>query len=204
MKEKNKGILFSVILLIAGAAAGLAAGWFSAAPADGETLHILFQVLGRVLSQTAFWVFIGCVISYYSRNPGNAAVHVLCFFAGVLASTAVYSAVLARDLTLPHLVRWAVLVLCAAAAAYVVWFAGKKGWPAALCAAVPIGYLIAQGYQVYRTYSIEDMAALVMAAALYVMMPRSKSQRLRVLPLMIMAAFLMIRSDLVVWLFSEV
>lgn len=202
MSEKNKRILFCAVMFIAGAAAGLAAGWFSAAPSDGTALHTLFQVMGRLLSQTAIWVFIGCIIAYYSRNPGKAAAHVLFFFAGLLVSTAVYSAILSHDLTLPQLLRWAILVLCGAAAGYIVWHAGKQGWPAALCAAVPIGYLIAQGYQVYRTHSIEDMAALVMAAALYVMMPRSKSQRLRVLPLLLLAAFLMIRSDLVVWLFS--
>ena len=203
MQEKNKQILFSALLFLAGAAAGLASGWFSAAPSDGTTLHTLFQVLGKVLSQTAFWVFIGCVIAYYSRNPVRAAAHVLCFFAGLLISTAVYGALLSHNLTLPQLLRWAILVLCGAAAGYMVWHAGNQGWLPALCAAVPIGYLIAQGYQVYRTYRVEDMADLVMAAALYVMLPRSKTQRLRVLPLMLLAAFLIVRSDLVVWLFSE-
>ena len=41
-----------------------------------------------------------------------------------------------------------------------------------------------------------------MAAALYVMMPRSKDQKLRVLPLTGLVVLIIIRFDLVAWLFG--
>lgn len=124
------------------------------------------------------------------------------FFAGMLVSSLIYSAVSLAIPSFPQIIRWIILLLCAAMAAYIVWHSVKKGWPAALCTAVPIGYLIASGWRVYATGSIFDMAAIVMAAALYVIILRSKSQKLRVIPLAALTVFVILRFDLVLWLFK--
>lgn len=202
MNGKTKRILFCVFVFVAGCLAGILSKYLDTVPGDGTPVHNLMQTAGQLLSELPFWVFVGCVIAYYSRTAKAAAVHTPLFFAGLLISYYIYTAVLFSVLPAEQVLRWAIFAGCASLAGYTVWYAGKKGWPPALCTAVPIGYLITEGYPVFYTYDIKDMAALVMAACLYVMMPRSKDQKLRVLPLTGLVVFIIIRFDLVAWLFG--
>lgn len=197
MSAKNKRLIFLGIVFVGGVLFGIGAKYLDTVSADGTAFHDMLKIIGQLLSELPFWVFIGCVIAYYSRTSNAAALHLFLFFTGMLISYYIYSAILFGFLPIQQLIKWAILAAGSALGGYIVWYAGKKGWPAALCAAMPIGYLISQGYPVYYTYAIKDMAALVMAAALYVMLPRSKSQKLRVLPLTALVIFVIVRFDLV-------
>lgn len=202
MSAKMKRTLFCIFVFAAGCGAGVLSKYLDTVAADGTPVHDLMQIIGQILSQLPFWVFAGCVIAYYSRTSKAAALHVLLFFAGLLLSYYIYTGFLFGFLPVEQVLRWAVFGCCSALAGYAVWYAGKKGWPPALCAAVPIGYLITEGYPVFYTHEITNMAALVMAIGLYVMMPRSKAQKLRVLPLIALVVFIILRFDLVTWLFG--
>lgn len=197
-----KRILLCVFVFAAGCGAGVLCKYLDTIAADGTPVHELLQIIGQLFSQLPFWVFAGCTIAYYSRTSKAAALHVLLFFSGLLLSYYIYTGILFGFLPAEQVLRWTIVAGCSALAGYAVWYAGKKGWPPALCAAVPIGYLITAGYPVFYTYKITDMAALVMAIGLYVMMPRSKTQKLRVLPLTALVIFMILRFDLVAWLFG--
>ena len=202
MSSKTKRIIFCFLIFAAGCIAGVGTKYFDTISADGTMLHDTLQFVGQLLSEIPFWVFIGSILAYYSSTSKAAAIHTALFFAGLLISYYLYTGFLFGFLPVYQILRWSIFCLCFALAGYVIWYAGKKGWPAALCAALPIGYLLTEGYVVYYTHDIKDMAALVMAAALYVLLPKSNAQKLRVLPLAALVIFVIVRFDLVARIFG--
>lgn len=202
MSSKTKRRLFCILVFAAGCGAGVLSKYLDTVPAGEGSIQKLMQVAGQLLSEVPIWCFLGCIIAYYSRTSKAAALHTLLFFAGLLVSYYIYSGILFGFLPAEQIIRWGILACFMALAGYAVWYAGKSGWPAAFCAAAPIGYLITEGYPVFYNHSIQSMAALVMAIALYVMMPRSKEQKLRVIPLTGLVVFVIVRFDLVAWIFG--
>lgn len=150
----------------------------------------LFNLLGNICSRIGIWVFIATLIASWSRAPKAGAIHVFSFFCGMLLSYYVYSMKLFGFFPTYYFLRWGLIALASPIAGYIVWFSRGNGWIAAICAALPIGLLLEQGYAFLYTRSIIFGFDLVVAILLLILLPIRKSQILKILPFTIAVAFI--------------
>jgi hypothetical protein len=68
-----------------------------------------------------------------------------------------------------YFIRWGLIVLLSPLAAYIVWFSRGSGWIAALCAALPIGLLVSEGYNFFYTFSPVSGFDLITAIILFLL-----------------------------------
>ncbi len=150
------------------------------------------SVVGDIGTHLGIWVLTATVLAAWSRSPQAAALHVFAFFAGMLGAYYAYSTVLFGFFPRYYLAFWGGVALLSPIAACVAWYARGNGWPAALCASLPVALLLAEGYPFYYTLGIPQGFACLAAALLFVALPAGWAQRLRTIPFVIVE-FLLIR-----------
>ncbi|TYP47674.1 DUF6518 family protein [Thermosediminibacter litoriperuensis] len=114
-----------------------------------------------------------------TQSRGNTC---FCFFVGMLLTYYIYSMKLFGFFPIYYFIRWGLIALVSSLAAYLVWFSRGKGCIAALCAALPIGLLAAEGYSFLYTFSPGHFFDLCAALLLFCILPSSKHQYLKTLP----------------------
>ncbi|WP_334073857.1 hypothetical protein [Paenibacillus sp. A14] len=90
-----------------------------------------------------------------------------------------------------YFLLWGSIAIVSPIAAYIIWYSRGAGWIAAVCAALPIGALVATGYGFFHAFSVTQRFELVLALLLYVFIPTGqKFQRLRLIPLIVVVCFI--------------
>lgn len=163
------------VLLIAGFGAllGLLAKWVDGTP------------IGIIGSELGFWIFVTTLVAVYSPSRMTAGLHAFAFLAGMVVTYYAYSTAIFGFLPRGQFFGWGAITLLAPIGGYTVWHGRGDGWSAALCAALPISVLVAEGYPFVYTYSAPRAFDLAAAALLFILVPRGGAQKLRVLTLML-------------------
>jgi hypothetical protein len=121
-----------------------------------------------------------------------AAVKVFALFAGMLAAYYTYSMHLFGHFPLNVFVHWGAIALASPFAAYIAWFGRGDGWGTAICAALPIGLLATEGlpllYTVSRGVDLALALDMVLAVALFVIMPADRKRWQQWLRILVIAA----------------
>lgn len=138
-------------------------------------------VVGEVLLSLGIWVFTASLFAYYSRTAIMAAVGVFLFFTGVLGGYYLYTAYLWGFFPKVNLIGWALFVVAAAFGGWIVWQARGRQWAAALCAALPIAFLVLQGYTFIFNWHWARALDLAFALVLLILLPKDMEQRVRTL-----------------------
>ena len=90
-------------------------------------LDIYTQNLGEIFSQMAVWILLGALISVYSPSPKRAAVNVLLFCLGMLATYYAAAAITHGVYSRSYIVGWTVFALCSPVFAFLAWHAKERG-----------------------------------------------------------------------------
>ena len=149
--SKQKSIRI-ILFFIFGIFSGFLAKYTDMIPANG-TIGGLINIVSSISSRTGIWVFIATIIAAWSRTPKAGAIHVFVFFVGMLLAYYIYSMRLFSFFPTYYFIRWGLIALLSPLAAYLTWFSRGSGWIAALCAALPIGLLVSEGYSFFYTLS---------------------------------------------------
>ncbi len=160
------------------------------------------SIIGDIGTYLGIWILVATILAAWSRSPKAAALHIFCFFIGILSVYYVYSTVLFGFFPKSYFLAWGIFALLSPIGAYIVWYGRGNGWIAALCAALPIVLLLAEGYSFYYTLSVLQGFDLVSAILLFAILPTQKLQRLRVLPFVIIIFFIIWRGNLISVLFG--
>jgi hypothetical protein len=180
---------------------GVIAKFSDTVPSNGD-IGMFFSFISDITTNLGIWVVMATLIAVWSRSPIYASLKVLTFFLGMLLAYYVYSQVLFGFFPTYYFIRWGIIALVSPIAAYTVWFSRGEGWRAAICAALPIGLLFAQGYPFFYLFSIVFGFDLFLAILLLVILTKSKVQYLKVVP-MSMLIFLIIRNfDILTYIFG--
>lgn len=153
-------------------------------------IGVFWNFIKGITTRLGIWVLLATVIAAWSNNPRIGAIKVFVFFVGMLLTYYRYSTKLFGFFLTYYFIRWGLIALASPLAAYIVWFGRGQGWIAALCAALPIGLLEAQGYSFLRTFAAVPGFDLFEAITLFFMLPKCKVQHLKVLPLVVGVTFL--------------
>lgn len=186
---KGKAIRI-ILFFIFGIFSGFLAKYVDTIPSNGAIGSLIY-----ISSRIGIWVFIATIIAAWSRTPKAGAVHVFAFFDGMLIAYYIYSMKLFNFFPVYYFIRWGLIALLSPLMCYVVWFSRRSGWPAALCAAFPIGLLASEGYNFLYTFSPVSGFYLIAAIILFCILPKNKYQYLKVLIFTILTSVLLSKFD---------
>ncbi|MGB9680486.1 MAG: DUF6518 family protein [Thermoanaerobacteraceae bacterium] len=192
MKKKVMQIMLFFIL---GIFSGFMAKYLDTIPADGVIGNIA-NIIGNIFSGIGIWVFIATIIAVWSRTPIAGAMHVFAYLIGMLISYYIYSMKLFNFFPIHYFIGWGLVAIASLPFSYIVWFSRKDGWVASLSAALPIGFLVSEGYSFLYTFSPYSGFNLFAAIILFFILPKNKSQYIKVFILTILVSVLLNKSYL--------
>ena len=143
------------------AVCGLAIG------AIARMLDIYTQNLGEIFSQMAVWILLGALISVYSPSPKRAAVNVLLFCLGMLATYYVTAALTHGVYSRTSIIGWTVFALCTPVMAALVWYTKEPGWPGRVIAAGVVAAAALSSVVLFGGFRIYD--AVIDGALIYLL-----------------------------------
>ena len=179
-KRKNDTvfILFSLVL-------GMLMGWLSR-DLQGS------GVIGAIIGNLGIWVFVSALLAVYTPQAFRAALHVFVFFIGVIASYYLHHILLGGTVSIKTLLYWLIFAAIGGLLGLIDWYSGSKEWLGAACAAVPISFLLAEGYPIYHSRSVSLAFDIVCAIVLYIIMAPGRLQKLMALPFILVFTFALV------------
>lgn len=201
-KLNAKQIIIQLIFcFILGVILGVLAKFSDTFPANGA-IGMFFNFISDITTNIGIWVALATLIAVWSRNPFIAAIKVLTFFFGMLLAYYIYSQMLFGFFPTYYFLHWGIIALLSPFAAYIVWYSRGEGWGAAICAALPIGLLLTQGYPFFYVFSIVTGFDLFVAILLLVLLMKSKWQYLKVVPLSILMFIILRNFNILSYIFG--
>lgn len=152
-------------------------------------------VVGAIIANWGLWIFTSALLAYHSQSGFGAAVNTFLYYAGVIAAYYTHFALAGGTIGLGMFIRPLILAAIGAILGFITWHAGAREWLGAVCAAVPISLLIAEGFPIYYSRSMSLAFDIICAVALYLILCRSKVQRLMALPFIIVFVVALVYFD---------
>jgi hypothetical protein len=186
----KRRIIILTVSLAAGMLAGIAAKYLDGISSSAR-FGILLNTFANICSGVGIWVLAATLISVFAGTPKAGALHVFFFFIGLLITYYLYSMVLFGFFPTYYFYRWGLMALLSPILAYIVWFGRGQGIIAAVCAALPISFLAAQGYCFIYNFAPLPGFDFIAAILLFIILPSGKlRQYLFVLPLVAILTFI--------------
>jgi len=180
---------------------GFIAKYSDTIPSNGLIGNI-WGIIRDITTRLGIWVLLATIIAAWSNNPRIGAIKVFVFFSGMLFVYYSYSTRLFGFFPTYYFIRWGGIALASPMAAYIVWFSRGNGWSAALCAALPIGLLVSEGYPFFYMFKITLGFDILSAIILFLILPMNKKQWLRILTLELLIVFILRNSNALSYLFG--
>ena len=193
-KQLSSFFIFGIFL-------GVISKYSDTVPANGG-IGLFFNLISNITTRLGIWVLFATLIAVWSKNPKFAAIKVFGFFVGLLIAYYIYSQMLFGFFPTYYFIRWGAIAIVSPLAAYIVWFSRKEGWLAAICAALPIGLLLALGFPSFYGFSLVLGFDIFAAIVLLILLPRPTKQYLMVLPFSILTVFLIRNLNILSYLFG--
>lgn len=187
----GKGIMTTAALFLSGALLGLVSKHFDST-----------SIIGDITTRPGIWILLVTLLSAFSRNPRVAAAHTFVFLLGMLLAYYTYSTWLFGFFPARVATAWGIFALLSPAVGYILRFSRRKGWPAMLAGAAPIGFLLSQGYSFYCTHAVLCAFDLASAVFLLLVLPSGKPERVGMLSLSLVCFWLMLKLNVASRLFG--
>jgi len=152
-------------------------------------------VVGAIIANWGLWIFTSALLAYYAQNGLSAALNTFLYFAGVTVAYYTHFALAGGTIGMNVFLRPLILAAIGALLGFIVWHAGAREWLGAVCGAVPISLLIAEGFPIYYSRSMSLAFDIICAIALYLILCRGKVQRLMALPFIIVFVVALVYFD---------
>ena len=150
-----------------------------------------------VLKNTGLWVFAGAAAAYFSRSKESGALSAGFLGIGRLAGTFLRPLILGQGSANENMIFYFVFAVMLGLIGYVSHCSREAGWTGALCGAIPVSYLIAEGFPAVYSRSFSLIFDMIMAGFLFFIIFRDSERRIRSLPFIMIFSFLMIRFDVI-------
>ena len=185
MKKGNTKRKNDIIFMLFALVLGLFMGW-----AAWDVAEV--GILGALTCNIGIWVFVSAFLAIYTQEAFRAALHVLLYFVGVIGGYFGNCVIMGGNVSFRMLLYWLIFAAIGALVGFIDWHSAAKEWLGAACTAVPISLLVAEGYDIYKGFSIVLAFDIVCAVVLYIVMARGKMQKLMALPFIIVFTFALV------------
>lgn len=152
-------------------------------------------VIGAVIGNIGLWVFVSSLLAAWSPDGMGAALHVLVYFVGVIGAYYAHVMMLGGSLAMGSILYWLIFAALGAFVGFIVWNSWGREWVGAVCAAVPVSLLIAEGWKFYQSFAWPLIFDIVCAVILYLVLAPGKNQKLMALPFIIVFTFALVYFD---------
>lgn len=197
-----KQIILKVLLIFAlGMFLGFIAKYSDTIPSN-SLMGSIWHTVSNITTRLGIWVLLATIIAAWSNNPRIGAIKVFAFFSGMLLVYYIYSMRLFGFFPTYYFIRWSGIALASPIAAYIVWFSRGNGWIAALCASMPIGLLVSQGYPFFYMVTMTLGFDIFSAIILFLILPMNKKQWLRIFMLTLLIVFILRNSRILSYIFG--
>ena len=142
---------FLLLFLAFGAGMGAAA----------KLLDLYTVYLGEVFSQLSVWILLGTAIAVRSGSPKRAAGYVLVFCLGMLAAYYTTAHLTSSPYSMAFVWGWTAFSLLSPLFAALAWYAGGRGWPAAVLSAGILLFTAAAAVLLFGKLRFSDAAVLL-------------------------------------------
>lgn len=192
----RKQIIIQIsIFFILGTLLGMIAKYSDTVPSNG-VIGVFFHSISIISTRLGIWVVLATIIAAWSKSPTIASIRVFILFIGMLVAYYIYSQALFGFFPTYYFLRWGGIAVFSPLLAYLMWFSRGRGWFTAFCAALPIGFLIEQGYHLFYIFSIELLFDIFSVILLLVLLPSSKAQGLKIAIMGILIALIIRESNI--------
>lgn len=185
MKRGSSKKKFDIVFILFSLVLGMLMGWVSKDLESGK-------IIGAIIRNLGVWVFVSSLLAAWSQDAVAAALNVLIYFVGVIGAYYAHAVLLGESLVFGTVLYWLLFGAMGALVGFIVWNSWGKEWVGAICAAVPISLLIAEGYPVYHSMAWSLIFDIVCAVILYVVLAPGKMQKLMALPFIIIFTFALV------------
>ncbi|MBQ6559215.1 MAG: hypothetical protein IJL85_00095 [Erysipelotrichaceae bacterium] len=127
-------------------------------------LPVLLQMLDitNFLGRFGIWIFIAVCISVYSDSARRAALNVFVFFAGMVSSYYLYSALVAGFFPLHYAMIWFGFTIASPFLACICWHARDESKLGIIISAVILGVLFSQAVLLFQGIRIAHVLELIL------------------------------------------
>ncbi len=158
-----KFVLFCAVFLMIGAGAGIVS----------KLADVYTEIIGTFTSGMCLWIFLGTVISVFSKNPFRAAAYVFLFCAGMIAAYYVTAEVGGLYYSMSFVKGWCVFTAFTPVFAYFAWYARGRG---AFSWVLRIGIYVVTAASVFLLSGNTVLDALAVGAAFAVTIIKVKEK----------------------------
>lgn len=149
---------------------GLASGVFA------KLMDVYSEVLGNFTSGMCLWIFLGTLISVFTKHPVRAAAYVFLFCAGMVSAYYFTAEIADLYYSRSFVSGWSLFTLFTPIFAVGAWLARGKGW---IPWVVRIGVIIVMIGSLFLIPGNILLDAMVTAAAFAVMMTKEKDSHIQ-------------------------
>ncbi len=138
--------LYSTLIFIFGVALGLISKMLDTIPSNSLPYFLEVLDLRNFFSRIGVWIFLGVLISVYSKSPVRSGINVFLFFAGMVASYYLYTVWVAGFFPKSYMMIWVLMTCISPFLAFVCWYAKGKGVIAILLSSVILMFMSRQAF----------------------------------------------------------
>lgn len=175
-------IVSSFLIFIAGIIFGVVSKVLDETASNYLPYFLQVMDLRNFFSRIGVWIFLGVLISTFSKSPIKAAINVFLFFAGMVGSYYLYTVKFAGFFPKSYMMIWIVMTAVSSLLAFVCWYAKGRGI-IALCISSVILLIVARqafGFGVWYFY-IKYYLEMFLFIATIIVLYRSPKQIIKVL-----------------------
>lgn len=137
-----------------------------------------FNFAGILFSEMGVWIFITCLIAYFSKNAKNTAINTLLFFVFMLLGYYLYTIFILKFIPdTSTVLTWTLIALLSPLWGAILSFARDAGFLGALCSALPAALLLHLGYPFFYTHKLLHALYLLFAVIVFLLFNKSIRQK---------------------------
>lgn len=170
----TKKLKHLLVIILIGVGFGLFAKYADTVPDN------IIPGLSDIGTYFGLWIFVITIIAAWSRSPKTAAIHSLAFLLSMLTTYYVYSAVLFGSIAIMYFIKWSLIALLSQAVAFILWYSRGKGIIAAICAALPIGLILVEGFSliyILPLHIVQFGFDILAAIVLFIILPQNQTKQ---------------------------
>lgn len=167
----SKKIVYSTLLFGAGIVLGILSKFLDETPSNLLPPFLEMMDLRNFFSRMGIWLFLGIVISIYSKTPLRASINVFLFFSGMVSSYYLYTVTIAGFFPKSYMMIWIAMTFLSLFLAYICWFAKGDGGIAIFISAAIVLFMSRQTFIVGFWYLdvINILELLLWIATIFVL-----------------------------------
>lgn len=123
----SRKFLYSTLIFIAGVILGLVSKMLETTLSNSLPYFIEELDLRNFFSRMGVWIFLGVLISVYSKSPIRSAINVFLFFVGMVGSYYLYTVLVAGFFPKSYMMIWIIMAFISPFMAFICWYARGKG-----------------------------------------------------------------------------